>query len=136
MEISTDDLRAAYERNGRNAAATARELGQPVTTIKDRLAREGLRDPMLVTGRSTLRDAEGNVVMEWEKTSLDREKAAEAQRAAFGALSAELTRIAPTAPPRDVMGHLCTVYTLTDCHVGALCWHKEGGSRRQPRQQR
>ena len=83
---------------------------------------------MVVTGRSTLRNAEGEVVMEWEKTSLDRQKAAEAQQAAYAALAAKLPRIAPTAPPRASEGHLCTVYTLTDCHVGALAWHKEGGA--------
>jgi hypothetical protein len=54
-------------------------------------------------------------------------KAAEAQKAAFVALSAKLPRIAPTVPPRGSQ-ELCTVYTLTDCHVGALAWHREGGA--------
>jgi hypothetical protein len=66
--------------------------------------------------------------MEWVKESLDRQKAAEAQQAAYEALAAKLPRIAPTVPPRATEGHLCTVYTLTDCHVGALAWHKEGGA--------
>lgn len=83
---------------------------------------------MIVTGRSTLRDPDGNVVLEWEKTSLDRQKAAEAQQAAFAALSAKLPRIAPTVPPRASEGHLCTVYTLTDAHIGMLAWWREGGA--------
>jgi hypothetical protein len=86
------------------------------------------RSGMVVTGRSTLTNLQtGEPVMEWVKESLDRERAAEAQRAAYAALAAELPRIAPTAPPRASEGHLCTVYTLTDAHVGALAWRKEGG---------
>lgn len=123
----SDDLRDAYERNGRNAAATARELGLSASTVKDRLAREGLRDPMQVTGRSTLRDAAGNVVMEWEKTSLDREQIKQAQEAAYQALAAKLKRVAPAKAPKSCKANLCTVYTLTDCHVGMLAWHREGG---------
>lgn len=127
MAVSSEQLREAYERNGRNAAATARELGLAVTTVKDRLAREGLRSPQIVTGRSTLRDAEGNVVMEWEKTSLDKQKAQEALEAAYAVLSAELPRIAPAVPPRASEGQLATVYTLTDAHIGMLAWWREGG---------
>jgi hypothetical protein len=84
---------------------------------------------MIVTGRSTLTDLRtGEPVLEWVKESLDRQKAAEAQQAAYAVLAAKLPRIAPTVlPPRASEGHLCTVYTLTDCHVGALAWRKEGG---------
>jgi hypothetical protein len=129
VEISTDDLRAAYERNGYNAAATARELGKSASAIKERLAKEGIARPgMVVTGRSTLTDLRtGEPVMEWVKESLDRQKAAEAQQAAYEALSAKLPRIAPTMPPRACEAALATVYTLTDCHVGALAWKQEGG---------
>src|SRR5690348_15194818 len=83
---------------------------------------------MVVTGRSTLTDLRtGEPVMEWVKESLDRQKAAEAQQAAYEALSAKLPRIAPTVPPRACEAALATVYTLTDCHVGALAWKQEGG---------
>src|SRR5690348_5645600 len=83
---------------------------------------------MVVTGRSTLTDLRtGEPVMEWVKESLDRQKAAEAQQAAYAALAAELPRIAPTPPPRASESLLTTVYTLTDCHVGALAWKQEGG---------
>lgn len=82
---------------------------------------------MIVTRRSTLyRD--GEPILEWERTDIDRQKAAEAQQAAYAALSAKLPRIAPTKAPQGCEAHLCTVYTLTDCHVGALAWHREGGA--------
>jgi hypothetical protein len=128
VETSSDDLRAAYERNGGNAAATARELGLAVTTVKDRLAREGLRGAQIVTGRSTLRNAAGEVICEWEKTSLDKHKAQEAFEAAYGALAAKLPRVSPTAKfSRASNSELATVYTLTDAHIGMLAWHREGG---------
>jgi hypothetical protein len=121
----SDDLRAALARNGGNKAATARELGIPVSTLKDRIARD---DGMIVTGKSTLRDASGNVVMEWEKTSLDREKLKQAQEAAYAAMAAILPRASPAKAPKACKAELATVYTLTDCHVGALAWHMEGGA--------
>jgi hypothetical protein len=109
-------------------AEAARRLGIPVSTFKDRLAAEEAGREYIVTGRSTLRDAEGNVVMEWEKTSLDARKEAEARDAAFAAMAADLPRAARVKPPTTCKANLCTVYTLTDCHVGALAWHREGGA--------
>ena len=108
--------------------AAARAAGIERSTFSHRYKEWQKRTgQMVVTGRSTLRNADGELVMEWEKTSLDRERAAEAQAAAYAALAAELPRIAPTVPPGASEGHLCTVYTLTDCHVGALAWKQEGG---------
>lgn len=112
---------------GGNKAEAARQLGLSPSTFKDRLAAEEAGREFVVTARSTLRNADGEVVMEWEKSSLDRQKAQEAQAAAYAALALKLPRIASTAPPRRSEGHLCTVYTLTDCHVGMLAWHREGG---------
>jgi hypothetical protein len=128
VEVSTEELKAAYERNGRNAAATARELGVAVTTLKDRLARESLRSSMAVTGRSTLRDAEGNVVMEWEKTSVDKQRERDALEAGYAALAASLPRLSSATPPPLSSPDLATVYTLTDAHIGMLAWWREGGA--------
>lgn len=119
----------AWERNRGNAAATARELGLGSSTIKEWAARHDLKaNPFTVTGRSTLRDATGAVVMEWEKTSADKEAAEEAREAAFRALSETLPRLSITNGPSAINKDLCTVYTITDAHVGALAWHREGGA--------
>jgi hypothetical protein len=56
--------------------------------------------------------------MVWEKESLDRQKAQEAQDAAYEALADKLPRIAPTAPPRASEAELCNLYTFTDYHLG------------------
>lgn len=78
-------------------------------------------------GVSTLYDSEGNVRAQWVKTSVDADKAREAQEAAIAAMCAEIPRIAPVAAPQGNLGHLLTLYTFTDYHVGMLAWHKEGG---------
>lgn len=83
---------------------------------------------MIVTARSTLRSADGAVVMEWEKTSLDREAEERARAAAFDALAAKLPRLPAARAPAVEIARLCTVYTLTDAHIGMLAWHREGGA--------
>lgn len=121
----SDDLRAALARNNGNKAATARELGIPVSTLKDRLARE---DGFIVTARSTLTDLRtGEAVMEWEKTSLDRQKLKEAQDAAYAALAKKLPRAPAVKAPKTCKASLCNLYSYFDYHVGMLAWNREGG---------
>lgn len=121
------EYQEALNRAGSKAAA-ARELGLSPSTFKDRLAAElEGRVPFIVTGRSTLRNRDGEVVAEWEKTALDREKIEEARQAAYNALAAELPRAAPVSAPKAYNADLATVYTLTDAHIGMLAWHREGG---------
>jgi hypothetical protein len=127
--LTAEQLRPIYERNGRNAQRTADEVGVPATTLKSWASYREIRSPFIVTGRSTLKNLQtGEDVLVWEKESLDRQKAAEAQQAAFEALSAKLPRIAPMAPPKAVVDDLCNLYTFTDYHMGMLAWHREGGA--------
>jgi len=118
----------ALAEAGGNKAEAARKLGLSPSTFKDRLAAELEGRQMIVVGRSTLRNANGEVICEWEKTSLDKQREQEAREAAFAAMAAKLPRAKPSTPPSRCSANLCTVYTLTDCHVGALAWHKEGGA--------
>ena len=125
--LTTDELRPIYERNGRNAQRTADELGVPASTLKGWQSYREIRSPFIITGRSTLRNADGEVVMEWEKESLDRQREEEAREAAFRTMAAKLPRAGAVKAPTRCSANLCTVYTLTDCHVGMLAWHREGG---------
>jgi hypothetical protein len=110
-------------------AAAARALNLSVSTFKDRLATELAGRPVfIVTGRSTLRNAEGDVVAEWEKTSLDLKAAQEAREAAFLAMAQQLPRAKPVGAPRACNDDLCNLYTFTDYHMGMLAWGKEGGA--------
>lgn len=116
------------EHGGVTAASLA--TGIPRATLQSRHSTAKNRaGGMIVTGRSTLTDLRtGEAVLEWEKTSLDRERAAEAQAQAFEAMAARLPRLPAVHRPKRVDAQLATVYTLTDCHVGALAWHREGGA--------
>ncbi len=127
-ELCAETL-ALLDKHDGNVTLAAIEAGVARNTFNSRVNTARARSTgMIVTGRSTLRNAEGETVMEWEKTSLDQQKAAEARQAAFEAMSAILPRAFPVAAPAAVNGDLATVYTLTDCHVGALAWHREGGA--------
>lgn len=126
--MDIDALRPIYERNGRNARRTAEEIGVPVSTLKDWPAYRELRSPFIVTGKSTLRNADGETVMVWEKESLDREREEEARQAAFDALSAELPRELPRVAPALCHSDLCNLYTFTDYHFGMLAQQEEGGA--------
>ncbi len=86
-------------------------------------------DGLKLRGTSQLfKRGEAEPVLEWIKTSADEEARAAIQKAAFDALAEELPRVAAVKPPVVTNSSLATVYTLTDSHVGALCWHEEGGA--------
>jgi hypothetical protein len=79
-------------------------------------------------GASTLyRRGEPEPVLQWVKTSADEQAREAAIRAAFEAMSLELPRAAPIAPPKLFADAACNVFTLTDSHVGMLAWGKECG---------
>jgi hypothetical protein len=127
-EQCSDALKLVELHGSITAAANAEGINR--ATLQSRVNEAKRRQSgMVVTGRSTLTDLRtGEPVMEWVKESLDRQKVADAQQAAYEALAAELPRIGPLEFQGTPQGHLCTVYTLTDCHVGALAWHREGGA--------
>ena len=108
--------------------ALARQGGaEPSTDTAEGAAREGL-DPYVIKGVSTLRNRNGEIVAEWTKTKLDDQRRAELIRAAFEAMAVDLPRLEPVAPPTECLADLLNLYTFTDYHLGALCWHKEGGA--------
>lgn len=119
-------LQDALREHG-NKAAAARALNLSETTFRRQLEKEIAGRAQVVVGRSTLRNAAGEVICEWEKTSLDKAKQEEAQRIAYEALAAELPRAAPVPAPLSLSADLATVYTLTDAHIGMLAWWREGG---------
>ena len=81
-----------------------------------------------VAGESTLYGPDGEVRAKWVKTLIDRESAIEAIRDAIEGFKGELTPAAPVDAPAATMADLCNLYTFTDFHLGALCWHAEGGA--------
>lgn len=105
-------------------AEAARQLGIPVTTFKHRLAVELEGRPVVtkgerVVGRSTLTDAEGNVVLEWTKTAEDKNRVREEFERFVEEASKPLTGLAPyVAPPAAANNDLLAVYPIGDHHYG------------------
>lgn len=72
-------------------------------------------------------DADGRTRVKWVSTDRDAEMVAAAQKAALAALCAKLEPIPPVDLQAPVNMELCTLYTITDAHVGMLAWDKETG---------
>ena len=122
-----EEALAAFERHGTETAA-AIELGLSRGTFQNRLRSARARSAGLaLSGLSTLRNADGEPVMEWEKYTADKERLEELRRAACEAMCATIERIKPVAPPSTAIAHLLTLYSFFDYHVGMLAWRKEGG---------
>ena len=85
-------------------------------------------DGFLVKGVSTYYDEEGKPRGQWVKSSADDQRREEMLREAYAAMAQEIPRAKPAPAPKHIAEKLCNVYTLTDCHVGALAWHREGGA--------
>lgn len=77
---------------------------------------------------STAFAQDGSKPIQWVISEPDKQKQAEMIAEAVEAMKEEIPRSKPSALPKSTLGHLCNVYTLTDCHVGMLAWHKEGGA--------
>ena len=134
---------AINEHGGQRQAADALGLsmgtiGNTMQRIKAKAAQSGYSpdhdmthpapDGFGIKGVSTLYNQDGEVSAQWVKTTRDAERWAEIQKEAIEALSADIPRVAPVAPPESVLDDLCNLYTMTDCHMGMLAWRKEGGS--------
>lgn len=131
--------RAAHAAHPDNHAEASRLAGIPVTTFKSWLATEAREGhapghwdsgvaPGYLMGKVTVQRGPDGVERTWERQHPDQEQLAEAMRAAAEAMSADLPRLPPLPAPHQTSAALATVYTLTDCHVGMLAWHREGGA--------
>jgi hypothetical protein len=113
-------------------------IGKTIQAIKKKAALQGyspdhdysrtVPDGFKVRGVSSLYDKDGKLSAQWVKSSADDERRADMLRAAADAMAEDLPRAAPVDAPAHVSDQLATVYTLTDSHVGALCWREEGGA--------
>ena len=84
-------------------------------------------DGFKVRGVSTYYNNDGKAVGQWVKSGIDESRQEEIIREIVEAMCEEVPRAEITPPPIGTADNLCTVYTLTDSHVGMLAWHKEGG---------
>lgn len=137
-------IRAIIECRGniagaaRNLQVNVRVMRAAVASVRKRAALQGhspehdmrhtVPDGFNVRGVSTLYNRHGVPVNQWVKSGADDERRKEMFREAIAAMADELPRLKPIPAPKIKAPDLLTVYTLTDCHVGMLAWHKEGGA--------
>ena len=84
--------------------------------------------PYVVKGTSTLYGDDGKAKLQWVKTSLDDRQVDIAMKAAIEALAMAVPRARAKPEPAHTLDYLCTLYTLTDSHVGMRAWAPETGA--------
>jgi hypothetical protein len=139
------EVMEAFEKSGQNIDATAKALGvtrKAVTQSLDAVILKAqirgyspehqmtrpVPEMHVAKGVSTLFDADGKVRAQWVKSELDRQKYLQAIRDVVADAMNGLPRAEVTPMPVFTHACLCNLYTLTDCHVGALAWDKETGT--------
>lgn len=147
IHVSDEELIAVYQAwldQGENAAATARALSLPDSTLKHRLrmARKrglhlspGGREAMeaarlngveIAGGYRHVYDEEGRKLetIRWNAPKNDATDDILARiREAFEGMAPA----APVPAPEYADAHLCTVYPIADVHLGMLAWGRHGG---------
>ncbi len=87
-----------------------------------------LLDGMMLKGVSTFYDGDGRKTAEWVLQRADAERQKQIQETVLAALREKLEPLAPIEGPAQTDIDLLNLYTLTDCHVGALAWDRETGA--------
>ena len=90
---------------------------------------KALNSDLTIIGKSTLRDKDGKVVIEWTKTNKSKEDVLKALRTAVDTLKEEVNPVAKIKKPKKFKNdNLLNQYTLTDYHLGMMSWAEETGS--------
>lgn len=84
-------------------------------------------DGFAVKGVSTYYNREGQPTGQWVKSSADERARLDAILRTIESAANTLPRLLPVTRSGRENSELLNLYTLTDCHVGMLAWHKEGG---------
>lgn len=132
---------AVNEHGGFRAAARAlgidnANIVKAIGRLKRRAAREGYAPghwsdgvaPGYAMGKVTVQRGPNGVERVWERQHPEIHDALANMRAAADEMARDLPRTAPIIPPMLADDDTCTLYTLTDAHIGALAWHREGGA--------
>lgn len=135
-------IRAIIDADG-NVAQAARSIGMDERTFRRAIANVRKRADMNtphpplgkpvpahenLRGTSTYYNRDGVPTGQWVKTSVSDQQRIEAFKVAAAAVADDLPRLPSIPAPKTKAPDLLNLYTLTDCHVGMLAWHKEGGA--------
>lgn len=124
------------------SAAAAKELGcndynvrACKKLVESNAAKKGwqksdnhIPDGYKLKGKSTLLDSDGNAKIQWVKTEVDKERQEEIMRELCDNLKENIKPWPVVKAPKKVNADLCSVYTITDYHIGAYSWNEETGA--------
>jgi len=124
------------------SAAAAKELGcndynvrACKKLVESNAAKKGwqksdnhIPDGYKLKGKSTLLDSDGNAKIQWVKTEVDKERQEEMMRELCDNLKENIKPWPVVKAPKKVNADLCSVYTITDYHIGAYSWNEETGA--------
>ena len=124
------------------SAAAAKELGcndynvrACKKLVESKAAKKGwqksdnhIPDGYKLKGKSTLLDSDGNAKIQWVKTEVDKERQEEMMRELCDNLKENIKPWPVVKAPKKVNADLCSVYTITDYHIGAYSWSEETGA--------
>lgn len=83
---------------------------------------------LAIKARSVLADADGRVLMTWNKESKDAQQQLAAMKAAVEAFKEELPRAEPVTRTHRANSDFLNFYAVTDAHFGMLSWREETGA--------
>lgn len=126
-------------------AKTAKVLGKAKRTVQQTLARcnknamaseldHVVPTKHTLSGTSTMykvneETGEKEEILQWVKTSADKEAMLEAMQEATKELAKDVEgKAKKTAPPTKEFNDLLVVYVNTDLHLGQYAWHEESGT--------
>lgn len=85
-------------------------------------------DGHLISGKSTLYDAKGNQLLQWVKTSQDKEQREKIIQALIDGLNSKVDKATPIKESiKHYNSDLLNQYTITDMHLGMMAWGEESG---------
>jgi hypothetical protein len=132
------NLHGTYKDAATALGVTSTAIRQSIAIMERNAARQGyapehdmsrtVPDGFQVKGVSTYYNADGKPIGQWVKSSADDVRRKELMEEAFVAMADELPRLESMNYIGVPMSTLCNLYVMTDCHVGMLAWHREGGA--------
>lgn len=131
------EAHSTYAAAGRHLGVAQETISRSMTSLRAAAAIKGFSpthdmvhpvpDAFVAKGVSTYYNKDGKPSGQWVKSKLDDQKSKAIIQAGFMAMADDLPRIGRTECAAPTLDTLCNVYTMTDCHMGMLAWHKEGG---------
>lgn len=125
------------EEAARMVGVTRKQLRDVIRKVKRNAAVKGyspehnLHNPLpyhlRLKGTSVLRDRQGNVVMQWEKSREDADRLIELREGILKSLSEDIPRAKPVslAVKKGLDEKLVNLFVITDYHFGMYAWDEE-----------